>query len=66
MLATVEAATRRKLPSNFAINFAAEMLRCLRAELRATAHAAYALSWLRGPKCVASSSTLRVIVLPPQ
>ena len=28
----------------------------LRADLRAMPHAAYALTWLRGPKCVASSS----------
>jgi HAD superfamily hydrolase (TIGR01509 family) len=28
----------------------------LRAELRAMPHAAHALTWLRGPKCVASSS----------
>jgi HAD superfamily hydrolase (TIGR01509 family) len=33
-------------------------LRRFRAELRATQHAAYALSWLRGPKCVASSSSI--------
>jgi HAD superfamily hydrolase (TIGR01509 family) len=34
---------------------AATMLR-LRAELRAMPHSAHALTWLRGPKCVASSS----------
>jgi HAD superfamily hydrolase (TIGR01509 family) len=32
------------------------MLERRRAELRAMPHAAYALTWLRGPKCVASSS----------
>jgi HAD superfamily hydrolase (TIGR01509 family) len=36
----------------------ADTLRRFRAELHATKHATYALSWLRGPKCVASSSTL--------
>jgi HAD superfamily hydrolase (TIGR01509 family) len=35
----------------------------LRAELRATPHVAYALSWLRGPKCVASSSPLERVKL---
>ena len=33
-------------------------MRRFRAELRATAHVAHALTWLRGPKCVASSSSL--------
>ena len=36
-------------------------MRRFRSELRATQHAAYALSWLRGPKCVASSSSLERI-----
>ena len=36
---------------------AARSLRRFRAELRATKHAAQALAWLRGPKCVASSSS---------
>jgi len=57
MLAAVEAATRRKLPLNFASLLTAATLRRFRVELRATAHVAYALTWLRGPKCVASSST---------
>jgi HAD superfamily hydrolase (TIGR01509 family) len=56
MLVTIEAATQRKLPPGFAAQVAAETLRSLRTELRAMAHSAYALSWLRGPKCVASSS----------
>ena len=36
------------------------MRRCggCKSELRATAHVEYALTWLRGPKCVASSSPL--------
>jgi HAD superfamily hydrolase (TIGR01509 family) len=57
MFAAVEAATRRKLPANFAAIVAAATLRRLRVELRAMPHMAYALSWLRGPKCVASSSS---------
>lgn len=57
MFAAVEAATRRKLPSNFAGVLTAATLRRFRTELRATPHMAYALTWLRGPKCVASSST---------
>jgi HAD superfamily hydrolase (TIGR01509 family) len=56
MFATVEAATRRKLPTGFASVVAATTLRRLRTELRAMPHAAHALTWLRGPKCVASSS----------
>jgi HAD superfamily hydrolase (TIGR01509 family) len=57
MFAAVETATRRKLPPNFASVVAAATLRRFRIELRATPHVAYALTWLRGPKCVASSST---------
>ena len=56
MLATVEAATKRRLPPNFGAIVAAATVKRLRAELRAMPHAAYALTWLRGPKCVASSS----------
>lgn len=58
MLADIEAATKRKLPPNFASILAGATLRRLRAELRATAHVEHALTWLRGPKCVASSSPL--------
>ncbi len=57
MFAAVEAATRRKLPTNFASVLTSATLRRFRIELRATPHMAYALTWLRGPKCVASSST---------
>ena len=56
MLASIEAATRCKLPVNFSAALAAATLARLRAELRAMPHAAHALTWLRGPKCVASSS----------
>ncbi len=58
MFAEVEIAAGRKLPVNFAATVANATLRKFKAELRATAHAAHALSWLRGPKCVASSATL--------
>jgi HAD superfamily hydrolase (TIGR01509 family) len=57
MLTAVEAATRRQLPLNFANLLTAATLRRFRNELRCTPHMAYALTWLRGPKCVASSST---------
>lgn len=58
MFAEVEIAAGRKLPAGFAETVTAATLTRFRAELRATAHAAHALSWLRGPKCVASSSSL--------
>ena len=63
MFAAVEAATRRKLPANFASQLTAATLRRFRVELRATPHVAYALTWLRGPKCVGSSSTRERIQL---
>lgn len=58
MFAEVEIAAGRKLPPGFAATVTAATLQRFRAELRATAHVALALSWLRGPKCVASSSPL--------
>ena len=58
MFAEVEMAAGRRLPPDFPAVVAMATLRKFRAELRATAHAAYALTWLRGPKCVASSATL--------
>jgi HAD superfamily hydrolase (TIGR01509 family) len=58
MFAAVEAATGCKLPKDFAASVAVATLRRFRAELRVMPHAAHALTWLRGPKCVASSSTL--------
>lgn len=57
MFAEVEMAAGRKLPADFATTVATATLRRFRQELRATKHAAHALSWLRGPKCVASSSS---------
>ena len=56
MLTDIETATGRKLPPSFGALLAKATLKRLRAELRATAHVEYALTWLRGPKCVASSS----------
>jgi HAD superfamily hydrolase (TIGR01509 family) len=56
MIATIEAITRRKLPAGFAAAVTAATVKRLRTELRAVPHAAHALTWLRGPKCVASSS----------
>jgi HAD superfamily hydrolase (TIGR01509 family) len=58
MIAVVEAATHQKLPVTFNATLTAATLRRFRTDLRATPHAAYALSWLRGPKCVASSATV--------
>jgi HAD superfamily hydrolase (TIGR01509 family) len=63
MFAEIELAAGRKLPASFATTVASATLARFRAELRATAHMAYALSWLRGPKCVASSSSFERIRL---
>ncbi|HTV34861.1 MAG TPA: HAD-IA family hydrolase [Xanthobacteraceae bacterium] len=52
----VEAATGQKLPAGFSADVAETTLRRIRAELRPVAHAARALTWIRGPKAVASSS----------
>jgi len=57
MFAMVEEASGRKLPENFSSDVAGATLHRMRAELRSMPHAAYALTWLRGPKCVASSSS---------
>jgi HAD superfamily hydrolase (TIGR01509 family) len=61
MIAMVEAATGRKLPHKFSTTLTAATVRRFRSELRPMPHAAHALSWLRGPKCVASSSTIERI-----
>src|SRR5258708_19662124 len=58
MLVDIETATKRKLPANFASILAGATLRRLRSELRATSEVEQALTWLGGPKCVASSSPL--------
>ena len=49
---------QRSLPLDFADTVAADTLRRLRAELRPVAHAVHALTWIRGPKAVASSSPI--------
>ena len=49
---------QRSLPLDFADTVAADTLRRLRAQLRPVAHAAHALTWIRGPKAVASSSPI--------
>ena len=58
MFAAIESATGRSLPPNFASTLASATLARFRAELKPMPHIAYALTWLRGPKCVASSSTI--------
>lgn len=57
MFAEVERAAGRPLPEGFAATVASAILRRFRAELRSTPYAAHALTWLRGKKCVASSSS---------
>lgn len=54
---SVEAASGRKLPPGFTVRVAEETLRRFRLSLRPIAHAARALTWIRGPKAVASSSS---------
>lgn len=61
MYAEIEQASGRKLPPDFPATVMAATLRRFRVELRATQHVVHALSWLRGPKCVASSSSLERI-----
>ena len=56
IFAAVAAATGKRLPVGFASAVAADTLQRSRAELRPIAHAAHALTWIRGPKAVASSS----------
>jgi HAD superfamily hydrolase (TIGR01509 family) len=56
MFAMIEAVARRKLPPDFAATVASATLKRLHADLHAMPHAPRALTWLRGPKCVASSS----------
>lgn len=63
LLAQIELAAERKLPAGFANTVAKATLECLQRELRPTLFVAQALSWLRGPKCVASSSPLERVRL---
>jgi HAD superfamily hydrolase (TIGR01509 family) len=58
IFATVEKTMKRSLPPNFAAAVAAETLRRFRTELQPIPHAAHALTWIRGPKAVASSSAM--------
>ncbi len=58
MFADVEAATGIVLPADFASHVARITLERLRTELRTMPHVERALTWLHGPKCVASSSPL--------
>jgi HAD superfamily hydrolase (TIGR01509 family) len=61
IFSTVERVTTRPLPADFRTGVAAETLRRLRADLRPVPHAAHALAWIRGPKAVASSSSMERI-----
>jgi HAD superfamily hydrolase (TIGR01509 family) len=58
ILTMVEEAAGRRLPPGFSSSITAEILRRFRVELRPVPHVTHALAWLRGPKAVASSSTL--------
>ena len=58
MVADVEKAAGVQLPPKFASVLLAATLVKLSQEVRGIPHVAHALSWLRGPKCVASSSGL--------
>jgi HAD superfamily hydrolase (TIGR01509 family) len=58
MFADVEAATGIRLPPDFASSVAKATLQRLREQLRTIPHVVHALTWLRGPKCVASSSPI--------
>jgi HAD superfamily hydrolase (TIGR01509 family) len=58
VFASIEAAMGKKLPPNFAASVTLETLRRFRANLRALPHVVHALTWVRGPKAVASSSPL--------
>jgi HAD superfamily hydrolase (TIGR01509 family) len=61
VFSTVETATGKKFPADFAAKVAAETLRRVRTDLRPIPHAARALTWVRGPKAVASSSPIERI-----
>ena len=58
VFAAVEGVTGKTLPAAFAAEVSAETMRRFRRELRPVPHVAHALTWLRGPKAVASSSPL--------
>ena len=56
MFAAIETVTSRKLPEGFIDAVADATLRRIRTDLHAMPHVTHALTWLRGLKCVASSS----------
>ena len=58
MFAEVEIAAGRKLPPDFAATVASATCAASAPNCAPPRTSAYALSWLRGPKCVASSSSL--------
>jgi HAD superfamily hydrolase (TIGR01509 family) len=58
VFAAVERVTGKTLPPAFGAEVSAETVRRFRRELRPLPHVAHALTWLRGPKAVASSSPL--------
>jgi HAD superfamily hydrolase (TIGR01509 family) len=58
ILRSIEQSTKKSLPPDFSAKLAADTLKRLTEELRAVPHAAHALTWIRGPKAVASSSPL--------
>ena len=58
IFAAIEAATGKSCRPAFASAVADETLRRFRTQLRALPHVAHALTWIRGPKAVASSSPL--------
>jgi HAD superfamily hydrolase (TIGR01509 family) len=58
VFAMLARSARRTFPLDFPDTVAADTLRRLRAQLRPVAHAAHALTWIRGPKAVASSSPI--------
>jgi HAD superfamily hydrolase (TIGR01509 family) len=57
VFSAVETATGKQLPPGFSSHVAQETLRRFRGELRPIPHAARALTWVRGPKAVCSSSS---------
>jgi HAD superfamily hydrolase (TIGR01509 family) len=58
MFADIEAASGVRLPAKFPLVVSAAILKRLQEELKPIPHVTHALTWLRGPKCVASSSSL--------
>jgi HAD superfamily hydrolase (TIGR01509 family) len=57
MFAAIESASGVRLPAKFPLAVSAAILQRLQEELRPIPHVVHALTWLRGPKCVASSSS---------